>query len=231
MRLILVRHGQSPSNVRHLLDTAVPGPGLTALGATQAAALPAALAGVDVDAIYASNLVRAQQTAGPLARALGLPVRVRAGLREIAAGDLEMRADAASAERYLSTVFGWPSGDRDVRMPGGENGTEVLDRFDRVVAEIAASGSRTAVLVSHGAMIRVWAGARAHNLHPQFTATHALENTAMVVLEGDPPSGWQLTRWAGAVIGAPARVRAGTDAEGASRTTLDPSAAIDPGLR
>jgi broad specificity phosphatase PhoE len=229
MRLILVRHGQTPSNVRHLLDTAVPGPGLTALGATQAAALPAALAGVEVDAIYASNLVRAQQTAAPLARALGLPVRVRPGLREIAAGDLEMRADAASAERYLSTVFGWATGDRQVRMPGGENGTEVLERFDRVVGQIADSGSRTAVVVSHGAMIRVWAGARAHNLDPRFTASHGLDNTAMVVLEADPPSGWVLTRWAGAVIGAGAPV--GADEEGASRTTLDPSAAIDPGPR
>ena len=31
MRLLLIRHGQTPSNVDYLLDTAVPGAGLTAL--------------------------------------------------------------------------------------------------------------------------------------------------------------------------------------------------------
>ncbi|MCM1975585.1 histidine phosphatase family protein, partial [Streptomyces sp. G1] len=37
MRLLLVRHGQTPTNVDYLLDTAVPGPGLTELGLAQAA--------------------------------------------------------------------------------------------------------------------------------------------------------------------------------------------------
>ena len=32
MRLILVRHGQTPSNIERLLDTGAPGPGLTELG-------------------------------------------------------------------------------------------------------------------------------------------------------------------------------------------------------
>jgi broad specificity phosphatase PhoE len=57
MRLLLVRHGQTPSNVRSLLDTAVPGPGLTELGERQAAAPPEALAGEDIDALYASTLM------------------------------------------------------------------------------------------------------------------------------------------------------------------------------
>ena len=35
MRLILVRHGQSPSNIERLLDTTSPGPSLTELGLEQ----------------------------------------------------------------------------------------------------------------------------------------------------------------------------------------------------
>ena len=199
MRLILVRHGQSPSNVRHLLDTAVPGPGLTELGVAQAAALPAALAGVEVDAIYASSLARAQLTAAPLARSLGLAVQVRDGLREVGAGDLEMRGDPDSIDRYLAIVFAWPAGDLGLRMPGGEDGTEVLERFDRVVAEIDAGGNGSAVLVSHGAAIRVWCAARAGNVDARFVATHELANTAVVVLQGDPVTGWHVTSWSGAV--------------------------------
>ena len=42
MRLILIRHGETPSNVRGSLDTSLPGPGLTDLGQEQAEAIPAA---------------------------------------------------------------------------------------------------------------------------------------------------------------------------------------------
>ena len=200
MRLILVRHGQSPSNVTQLLDTAAPGPGLTDLGAAQAAALPLALAGESIDAIFASSLVRTQLTAGPLARALVLTVHVRSGLREVGAGDLEMRGDATSVERYLRTAFAWPGGDLGRRMPGAESGTEVLARFDHVVAEMAAGGSHTVAVFSHGAVIRVWTAARAHNLDAAFVATHMLANTGVVALDGDLVTGWHATSWTGAVV-------------------------------
>ncbi|KTR37372.1 histidine phosphatase, partial [Curtobacterium oceanosedimentum] len=42
MRLLLIRHGQTPANVSGVLDAEVPGPGLTELGQQQADALPAA---------------------------------------------------------------------------------------------------------------------------------------------------------------------------------------------
>ena len=54
MRLLLIRHGQTPGNVLGQLDTAFPGPGLTGLGERQAAALPEALADEDIEAIQAS---------------------------------------------------------------------------------------------------------------------------------------------------------------------------------
>ena len=198
MRLILVRHGQSPSNVQHLLDTAEPGAGLTDLGRTQAAALPAALVGERIGIVYASSLVRAQQTAAPLAAALGLPVHVRAGIREVAAGELEMRGDLASVEHYLTTVFAWPAGDLGKRMPGGEDGREVLARFDAVVAEAASASAQTAVFVSHGAAIRVWTSSRAHNVDAAFASTHHLTNTGTVILDGDPAAGWRAVGWTGA---------------------------------
>jgi probable phosphoglycerate mutase len=204
MRLLLVRHGQTPSNVEFLLDTAVPGPGLTALGEQQAAALPEALADEDIDALYASTLVRTQLTAAPLAAARGLEVRVRDGIREIAAGDLELLpGDSEQGVLYMKTVFGWAAGDTAPRMPGGENGEEVLARYDAVVAEAADSGARTVAMVSHGAAIRMWTAARAANVDVDFAAAHPLDNTGVVVLEGSPADGWKALSWAGAVV-APA---------------------------
>ncbi len=203
MRLLLVRHGQTPSNLKFLLDTAVPGPGLTELGERQAAALPEALAGEDIGALYASTLTRTQLTAAPLAGARGLEVRVRDGIREVAAGDLEMRGDSEATHTYMTTLFAWAAGDTELRMPGGENGAEALGRFDAVVAEAADSGVGTVAMVSHGAVIRMWAAARAGNVDVPFAAGHRLDNTGVVVLEGSPVDGWKAVSWAGAVVAAP----------------------------
>ncbi|MFG2353108.1 histidine phosphatase family protein [Streptomyces sp. NPDC048521] len=201
MRLLLVRHGQTPANVDHLLDTAAPGPGLTPLGEAQAAALPEALTGEDIEALYASTLTRAQLTAAPLAAARGLEVLVRDGIRELAAGDLEMRpGHSPEGELYLRTVFAWAAGDTGLRIPGGESGEEALARYDAVIAEAAASGARTVVMVSHGAAIRVWTAARADNVDVDFAAARPLENTGVVVLEGSPSDGWKALSWQGHTV-------------------------------
>ncbi|MFG2637176.1 histidine phosphatase family protein [Streptomyces sp. NPDC048362] len=201
MRLLLVRHGQTPSNVDHLLDTAVPGPGLTALGETQAATLPEALADEDIEALYASNLTRTRLTAAPLAAARGLEVIVRDGIRELSAGELEMRpGHSPEGERYLRTVFAWAAGDTALRVPGGESGQEALARYDAVVAEAAASGARTAAMISHGAAIRVWVAARAANVDVSFARARPLRNTGVVVLEGCPADGWKAVAWEGATV-------------------------------
>ncbi|WP_129305714.1 histidine phosphatase family protein [Streptomyces sp. L2] len=201
MRLLLVRHGQTPSNVEFLLDTAVPGPGLTPLGTRQAAALAAVLAGEDVDAVYASTLTRTRLTAAPLAQARGLEVLVRDGLRELSAGDLEMApGHSAQGELYMRTVFAWAAGDTALRMPGGERGEEALARFDQVVAEAAGSGAGTVVMVSHGAAIRVWTAARAANIDVSYAAARPLENTGVVTLDGTPTTGFKALTWAGATI-------------------------------
>ncbi|MFE7931593.1 histidine phosphatase family protein [Streptomyces sp. NPDC057456] len=201
MRLLLVRHGQTPTNVDYLLDTAVPGPGLTELGARQAAALPQALADEDVETLYASTLVRTQLTAAPLAAARGLDVLVRDGIREISAGDLEMvPGDSERGELYMRTVFAWAAGDLALRMPGGESGAEFLARYDAVVAEAAASGAGTVAMVSHGAAIRAWAAARAVNVDVPYAAAHRLANTGTVVLDGSPADGWKALSWAGATV-------------------------------
>ncbi|RNE56524.1 histidine phosphatase family protein [Cryobacterium tepidiphilum] len=201
MRLLLIRHGQTPSNVRGALDTLVPGPGLTPLGLQQAAAIPNALADEPIDALYASVQTRAQLTIAPLADALGLPVIVREGLREVGAGDLEMNNDRVSVERYHDVAFGWAAGDLDRRMPGGESGAEVFGRFDAVIEEMAASGATTVACVSHGQVIRAWTAARADNISVEFAARHELHNTAVVALEGSPAGGWTALSWMGLAVG------------------------------
>lgn len=201
MRLLLIRHGQTPGNVLGQLDTAHPGPGLTELGERQAASLPGSLAEEPIEALYASTLLRTQITAAPLARALNLEATVLDGLHEIEAGTLEKLSDPESHHKYMGTVFSWTAGDLHLRMPGAADGNAFFDRYDAAIEKVASAGKATAVVVSHGAAIRCWAGRRAENIDAEFAAKHVLSNTGIVVLDGDPDAGWQLVHWDQSPIG------------------------------
>lgn len=199
MRLLLIRHGQTPANVRGELDTGNPGPGLTALGRAQAASIPAALEAETIDGIFASALIRTQQTAAPLARARGLDVSVLNGIHEIEAGDLEMATDHASYKSYLGTCFAWGSGDRSRTMPGATDGTAFFARFDASIAQLGHLG--TAAVVTHAAAMRVWVAGTARNIEPMSVAREELDNTGMVILEGSFDEGWSMVTWQGSPLG------------------------------
>ena len=204
MRLLLVRHGQTAANIRGELDTAPPGPGLTRLGRRQAKAIPGELAAESIDGIYSSALIRTQETAHPLAVARGLPVVVRDGLHEIAAGELERRSDWPSVQRYLEVISAWGVGELDVAMPGGTDGHEFFGRLDGAFAAIAAehADDATVAVVNHSAAIRVWTAARARNIEPIYAARARLENAEIVVVSGSPTGGWDLVSWGGSPPGA-----------------------------
>ena len=203
MRLLLIRHAQTPANVLGQLDTAHPGPGLTALGLEQADRIPDALVFEDIDALFASTLVRTQITAAPLAVSRGLAVTVLGGIHEIEAGSLEKRSDPESVRGYLETVFAWGSGNLDVAMPGDQDGHHFFGRFNADIVEIIESGVSTAAVVSHGAAIRVWVAGNARNVHPSFAGQHDLNNTGVVVVEGSFDDGWRLAEWQGTPVGGP----------------------------
>ncbi|MEO7349806.1 MAG: histidine phosphatase family protein [Terrimesophilobacter sp.] len=202
MRLLLIRHGETPGNVLGQLDTAHPGPGLTDVGMRQARLLLTTLADVSVDAVFASTLIRTRLTAAPLAEARHLPVQIRDGLHEIEAGDLELRSDHESILRYRHTLYRWGLGDLSAAMPGGPDGHSFFDRFDADITEISGSGAHTAVVFSHGAAIRAWVSNRAKNITPIFGAENQLHNTEVVILEGSSVEGWNLRAWAGKLVSA-----------------------------
>lgn len=195
MELLLVRHGQTPSNVIHALDTAAPGPGLTDLGHAQARALVQALHDQEIGAVFTSHLLRTRLTAQPVLDDRGIQALARPGIAEILAGDLEMRTDHEAHESYLRTGFSWATGDLAVRMPGGESGAQMLDRFDAVVEEAADLGVGRVVLLTHGAAARVWAAARSEDVDVEHAATHPLRNASRITLKGDPSAGWRLLEW------------------------------------
>lgn len=189
-RLILARHGRTAANVAKALDSRPPGMPLDDVGLAQADALGRRLADVPITAVYASQALRAQQTAAPVAAAHALDVVVIDGVQELFIGELEGRADAESRERFEETYRAWNRGELDAHLPGGESALDLRARFVPAVESIRATASGTVVVVSHGAAIRLGVGA----LLGEAAETRYVPNTGVVVLSA-VPDGWALEHW------------------------------------
>lgn len=212
-----VRHGQTPGNAAMLIDTAVPGPGLTALGQQQAQAIANALAAKGPYAgIFDSQLIRTQQTAAPLANLLGMAPQVLPGLNEIHAGIFEDLPQISPAGLlYLVGPIAWTLGFPIVPMlaPGSTdvNGIVFNRAFTGAVQTIydaslanpvvAADGNITSVAYSSAFTIGVGTMMNVDNPHPLLLLTHPVPNTGAVVVQGNPEGGWTLVSWDGILVG------------------------------
>ena len=225
MTITFIRHGQSYGNLSGVGDTSTPGPTLTDLGQQQAKDIAAKLGDNNYDAIYASTMVRTQQTSVPMSQYLGLPITVLPGIQEIEAGMYEGTPERAALFGYLTAPLAWaglsvtpppnvsfnpitPNLDAFIpSAPGsttGLNGHQFQDRVNGALQTIYDNGDRNAAVFSHGGTIMIWTMMNAKNLSVEqkimlFTQ-HPLSNTNYVVVEGNPEVGWNLVNWNGVEI-------------------------------
>jgi broad specificity phosphatase PhoE len=199
--ITFVRHGESQSNASGTIDTSVPGPPLTEEGMRQAKEAAYRLSTSKPDGVFASSMVRAQQTAQYLADELGESVRVLPGLREVGAGEYEQQSGHDAYTGFYGILDKWMTGSREARIPGAEDGFEFMDRFSGAVKEIAATGDRRPVAFSHGAAIAVWTLMTVSNPRFELFKDQPLPNTGYVVIQGNPVDGWRLIDWNGTKIG------------------------------
>ncbi|MEV0110453.1 histidine phosphatase family protein [Nocardia sp. NPDC050799] len=197
MFLTFVRHGESAGNNSGLVDTSVPGPGLTQKGRTQAAAVSRLLADCKSDGIYASTMVRTQQTAEPTSQLCGHPTVVEAGLHEIEAGIYEGTPERDVRAGYLAAPIQWLQGNLDARIPGSINGHEFKKRMDDSIQDIQDRRSKRAVIFSHGGAIMFWTLMSVSNPDMSKLQSDPLHNTGRVVVKGTPKKGWKLVSWDG----------------------------------
>lgn len=195
--LTFIRHAESDANAAEVASTVVPGPPLSTVGQEQAESLANRLAGNNYDGVFASELVRTQQTAAPTAKALGEQVTVLPGLNEISAGWFENIPMADTSGTFLLGPEGWLKGDRRYGIPGSVNGNQFNGAFTAAVQKIYDSGDDKPVAFSSGLAIMMWTLLNARNGNRALLNDHPLPNTGRVVLTGNPLTGWTLQDWNG----------------------------------
>lgn len=191
-RLIVWRHGNTDWNAANRVQGQLDVP-LNDLGREQAATAAPLLAALRPDALVASDLRRAAETAEALAALTGLPVRTDARLRERYYGHWQGLTMPEIRDRFPDEHARWRAGEPD---PGCE--VESLDDLGKRVgvalqeAADAAPGG-TIVVATHGGGARQGCG---HLLGwgPEVLATiRSLQNCHWTELRHDDVRGWQLT--------------------------------------
>ncbi|HWM92885.1 MAG TPA: histidine phosphatase family protein [Thermoanaerobaculia bacterium] len=158
-RLILIRHGHTAGNSSGGLrmsgwtDTS-----LSDRGRLQVACLARRISSEPVSVVYASPLLRAQQTARPVATAAGAELRLEPDLREIHCGEVD-GWPVAEVQRLHPGL--WKANlrqdDEGFRWPGGESYRELRERSLEAVRRIAAAhpGERIAVVTHAGVISQI----------------------------------------------------------------------------
>ena len=189
-RLLLVRHGQTDSNVegRTLGRREVP---LNARGREQVAAVALGLGEYEPVAIYSSPSSRARDTALAIGGVLELPVVFDERLYEFDHGVLDgLNGDEVRA-LHAEFMERWTTGERaDLRMPGGETFREVQARMlDAAEAFAAAHAGADVVVVSHNLALQTLL---CHVLGVPLEATRHLriDNASLSVAERDESGRW-----------------------------------------
>lgn len=151
LTLYLLRHGESDANVARMFSSRKLNPPLSETGIQQARRQAESLKVVGFEAIYASSLLRARQTAGIVGEPCGLQPIHTDELWEIYEGilDGESQTDPQHWATYEGVLQKWEQGRTDVSFPGGESLNDIGARFSRFLDELERKEHRCVLVVGH----------------------------------------------------------------------------------
>ncbi|WP_322010194.1 histidine phosphatase family protein [Paraburkholderia sp. J12] len=157
-QILFIRHGETAWNrikrIQGHIDIPLAGSGIGQAGQLGRRLAAEAQAGARLDAIWSSDLLRAQQTAQPVSEALGLPVRLAEGLRERHYGAFQGHDSEQIAERFPDEYAHWQTRDPGFAPPEGESQREFYHRVLHALEPLLAAhpDGRIAV-VTHGGVL------------------------------------------------------------------------------
>ena len=154
-KLILVRHGQSLANADRLF-AGHSDFDLSEFGKEQASMAAHYLHKRErIHAIYASDLLRAHNTAVPFAKIYGLDITDAKELREIYAGKWESLSFDQIAETCPKDFNDWMNDFSNARCTEGESVAELYERVKSYVCKIAEENDgKTILIATHATPVR-----------------------------------------------------------------------------
>lgn len=195
--LYIVRHGESLDNAGLPWRRTPEESPLSDRGREQAHVVARRLAGVHADAVLASNLLRARQTAEIIAADRGLEVRIVPELRERFVGSFSGRTDLRELPEYREAFAAYDRGTAREKMAwklgdDWESFDEALHRFTTAVEGVADDyPGKTAIVVAHGTVMRMFLVGAGYATFDELP-DGCIENTGYVVVETDG-SAWRVT--------------------------------------
>jgi len=192
-RIIAIRHGETAWNVDTRIQGQLDVP-LNDTGRWQAGRLAEALSGEPIDAIYASDLLRAFETASSVAQACGRAVVTDQGLREREFGIFQGKTFAEIEATWPDQARRWRQRDPEFAPEGGESLLQFRARVLDAAARLAEGQTgRQMALVAHGGVMDVlYRAATGQDL--QAPRTWQLGNAAINRLLWSP-AGFSLVGW------------------------------------
>ena len=152
--VIMVRHGQSESNVKKTF-TGQLNALLTQTGREQALRMAQYLDKYRIDKLYVSSLERAVETAQPIALRQNCPVEKRDELMEINSGLWQGLTFTEIAEKYPQTYEAWRENIGLATPDGGETCKQLYDRVTAFFEKVLEAPEETICLVCHATPIRM----------------------------------------------------------------------------
>ncbi|MEZ4869758.1 MAG: histidine phosphatase family protein [Caldilineaceae bacterium] len=188
MRLLFARHGESEANVQQIISNRDLPHHLTRTDIAQAMALADRVTKEPVKAIWASPIVRVQETASIVAERLGLSFATAPALREFDCGRMEGRGDEEAWAAHHAVTQAWDEAhDYDRRIePDGESFNDMQTRFLPFVTGLFSQTEQTPgdiLLISHGALLHLLLPILLNNIDRTFTKQHPLGNCDLVIVQ------------------------------------------------
>ena len=199
-QVLFIRHGETTWNrvkrIQGHIDIPLAETGLEQAQRLAERLMRDAREGVRLDAIYSSDLQRAQQTALPAASALGIVPRLDEGLRERAYGIFQGHDSEEIAQRYPDDYARWQTRDPGFVPAGGESVRTFYHRIVHAVAAIVAKhpGGRIACVTHGGVLDCVYR--YAHGLALDAPRSYALLNTSINTVEFGDDGAATVLDWA-----------------------------------
>jgi len=184
MKVWLVRHGESESNLLNILYNRGEKYGLTQNGIEQVNKLLLELKDIEIHKIYSSPLLRAKETARIIADKWNLDFEITRALREFDVGILDETGDESTFQKEQEIVDQWLIDKKwDVKFEDGESYNEIKERFLQFFESLKMKADENIVLVSHGGLIQCMVPFICDNLSFAYCYKKLLKNAEYALLE------------------------------------------------